>query len=411
MKFYIYKNKTNHKEYTVRLLTHILKDHVVTDPDDADVVMLSICDIGEIGDIAKARKHGKPVLAGGMVSEYPIVNELADYVWHGEVYGLRDNLDAGLRLDEMDNITTPEKKTLVVDQRINWAENPIVGVGKRAKYYYVSKGCPVRCKYCLMGNARDYQQVPEYLYKRALSAAGKDLMPIAAYNPYGVPNKANIGEVLLKKYIKERGGKKANMIRSGVEFATPELSKSLAKGVTIDDLNEAIQRAGSCGTKLILYFIAGLETQELLEEYFNQITMDYRNTPGINIVFTYIDPQPFTPFHDFDLRQKITDIDTKRLYHIAVQKNKRIRILPVAGPQKSTIRSLLGRATVRAEYDLIMKVKNKPYEIIMETVGSNAPWLFGCTDVSEVMARPRKRTMPKYWESVDFISCGQEVFS
>lgn len=403
MRLYIHKNSTNYKEYATRLLDKLLVKWLVDDPGLADAVLVSMCDIGEIGDIAKAKAHGRPVIAGGMISEYPVVNELADYVWHGEVYGFRDCLQSGLALDDMPGMTCRGSRRLVIDQRIRWADNPIVRVGGRAMYYYASKGCPVRCKYCLIGNIRDYQIVPRRLYNRALKTCGKALMPIAAYNPYGVPDQANIGETLLRKYIAGDVARGAKMIRSGVEFVTPGLSAGLAKGVTLDDVNEALARSARERTKMILYFIAGLESQEQLEDYLSGIAIDYNTTPAVSLVFTYIDPQPFTPFHDFDLRRKITGIDTKRLYAVASQRNKRIRVLPLAGPQKSTIRTLLGRVTTVDEYRLVWRMRNKSYEDIMAACGLECPHLLGSAAVEEIVARPRARIVPEYWGAAEYI--------
>lgn len=398
MKIYFSTNKTNTKEYATRLIKKVLASYMVDSPEEADVVMVSICDISEIGDAVRARNFGKPVLAGGMVSEYPVLNELVDYVWHGEVYGLKRQLDSGVDFINMESITTPTKRTLLVDQYIDWLANPIVKVGKRAMYYYTSKGCPLKCKYCLIGNIRDYQVVPEGLYARAVAVAGKNLMPIAAYNPYGVPSSANIGEVLLRKYAAGVGhGSGAKMIRTGVEFVNSRNSKTLAKGVTIDHVNEGIARAGAEGTRLIMYLIAGIESQEELEDFFSQLSLDYRISPSITFVFTYIDPQPFTPFHDFDLRRKITDIDTKRLYRIATECNKRVRMLPLARPEKATIRSLLGRATSRQEYAMITKLSKEPLDAIIETIERRAPHLLGRSSIDEIASRPRVQITADYW--------------
>lgn len=399
MRLHIWANKTNYKEYTVRLLQLVLAPWLVGSPEDADVVLVSICDISEVGDILKARKAtGKPIMAGGMVSEYPVVNELADYVWHGEVYALGDLLKQGMALEEMPYVTTKAKRLLAINQVIDWRRNPIVKVGRRAMYYYVSKGCPVRCKYCLIGNARQYQQVPERLYRKALGVCGKGLMPIAAYNPYGVPAAANIGETLMRKYNAGKTGDGAKMIRTGCEFVGKSLSVGLAKGVGIDHLNECIARAGRERTKLIIYYIAGLESQDDLDNYFSQIVIDYNSTPAVNLVFTYIDPQPCTPMHDYDLRRKITGIDTKRLYRIASERNKRVRVLPLAGPERSTVRTLLGRATSVAEYDLIMAIKRLPHAEMLGRLGDEAPHLLGESNLDLVLARPRRGTIQEYWD-------------
>jgi len=396
LKFFFYVNKTNFKEYSIRIIKKILARWMAEDPMQADYILVSICDITEITDVIKARQYKKPVIAGGMISEYPLLNEIADYVWHGEIYGLRDALVKGQAIEDMDSITSKTNRRLIIDQHISYDENPIIKVGKRAMYYYVSKGCPVKCKYCYIGNIRDYQMVPKARYNQVLKIAGKNLMPIAAYNPYGIPDNANIGETLLKEYIKGDQGAKAKMIRSGIEFVTPILSEGIAKGVTIEHLNEALARSKHENTKMILYFIAGLESQEDIESYFSQVVIDYATMPAVNIVFTYIDPQPFTPFNDFDLRYKITGIDTKRLYRAISERNKRFRVLPLAGAEKSTIRTLLGRCQSADDYNYIKSISKLTHNEILEKIESRE-CLIGNCGLEEICQRSRKAIPPAYW--------------
>lgn len=78
MKFYFHKNKNNYNEYTIRLIEYLLKGYMVDDPDDADMILVSVCDADELPGIIKARQYGKPVVTGGMISEYPVINELSD---------------------------------------------------------------------------------------------------------------------------------------------------------------------------------------------------------------------------------------------------------------------------------------------------------------------------------------------
>jgi radical SAM superfamily enzyme YgiQ (UPF0313 family) len=401
VKFYFHVNKVNFKEYSIRLIKKLLARWMVDDPGQADYILVSICDITEIADIIKAGQYKKPVIAGGMISEYPLINEIADYVWHGEIYGFRDALAGGVAIEDMVSITSKTNRELVIDQKISWDENPIIKVGKRACYYYVAKGCPVKCKYCYIGNVRDYQTIPRARYNQALKIAGKNLMPIAAFNPYGIPDNANIGETLLKKYVNGNHGIKAKMIRSGVEFVTPVLSENLAKGVTIDHFNEALRRSKRENTKMILYFIVGLETQGDLEMFFSQIDIDYATTPAVSIVLTYLDAQPFTPFSDFDLRGKITGIDVNRLYRIMSERNKRFRTIPLARPEKSMIRTLLSRCQSLDDYKLVKSFSKLKYNDMIDRIAEH-DHLIGSVGIKEILGRPRRAVLPSYWITSDF---------
>lgn len=398
MKLYLYGNSTNYKEYTLELIRKIMLPYLVDNPDDADIVMVSVCDITEIEDINKAKKlYAKPILSGGMISEIPILNELSDYVYHGEIYGLREHLDSGGTIEDCEYITTKENKKLNVYQKIHWFKNPMVQVGKRALYYYVSKGCPVKCKYCYMAYTRNYQVIPESLYNNALKIAKKNLMPIAAYNPYGVPGGAYIGETLLKSYIAGKSGSGARLLRCGIEFVNQALSKSLAKGVTLDDLNKALALSKHNGTKLILYFIAGLETQDEIDEYFSNVDIDYMTSPVITVVYTYIDPQPFTPFYDFDIRQKI-GIDAKMVYGAISQRNKRFRVMPLAKMEKSTIRTLYSRCRSVEDYQVIRQLSKFSHAEIIERL-PNKNYLIGTSDIEDVIGRKRAQQHCDYWSN------------
>lgn len=398
MKFYMASNPTNIKEYSVRLVTHVMRDYMTDDPSQADIVMVSLCDITEIGDIAKARKFCKPILTGGMVADFPVVNELSDFTYHGEIYGLRDHFAAGGNLDDCPHVSTHANRKLDIYQGIAWGENPIIGVGGKAKYYYTSKGCPVRCKYCLIGNSRDYQVIPERLYNRAVHQAGKHIMPIAAYNPYGVPTDAAIGEALLKKYNQGEFGRGARLIRSGVEFVTPALSRGLAKGVTIDDFNLALDVSKRNNTKLILYFIGGLESQSDINTFFGLINLDYATKPVVNIVYTYIDPQPFTPFIDFDIRLKIP-VDTTEIYRIANARNKRIRVMRPSQMSKSTYRTLVSRCLSQADYNHVRKLAKLTHDEMIAGC-DNYPHLLGSATIDDIIDRKREAYIPDYWTPV-----------
>ena len=408
MKFYLYSNPTNTKEYTLRMIRYLFNKHglaMVDDPQDSDCVMVSICDSDEITDIEKAKKHGKPVLAGGMVSEIPILNELSDYVYHGEIYGLIDHLKAGGGLDDCKHITTKQSKRLNICQEIKWEENPIIKVGRRAAYYYCGKGCPVKCKYCLIGNGRKYQAVPEKIYRGAERTIVKSkgrMMPIAAYNPHAAKTERGITEVLLKKYIKGNGlGLKNSLIRSGVEFVTEEYSRGFAKAVNVDDVNHAIEISKRNNSRMILYFIAGLETQEQVADYFNQIDMDYETKPVITVVFTYLAPQPLTPIFDMDIRQRVK-IDAKKIYHIANNRNKRLRFMPLAGIKKSTMRALSERALNIDQWEFVKSLKKKSvdYGMIIKAAEEKYPHLLGSASIKDCLSRKRglQGVIGDYWD-------------
>ena len=228
------------------------------------------------------------------------------------------------------------------------------------------------------------------------------MMPIAAFNPHAAKTERNITEVLLREYVKKDGlGLKKSLIRSGIEFVTPKISKGIAKGVTIEDLNAALEISKKNKSRMILYFIAGLESQEDVESFFDKITIDYSITPVITIVFTYLAPQPMTPMYDFDLRQR-KQIDAKKIFSIVNNRNKRIRIMPLANIKKSTMRTLTERCANIEEFLYLKQFykKSVEYDHIIQSVEAKYPHLLGSIDIDVCLNRKRSigSTINNYWD-------------
>lgn len=404
--YYLHSKPEEVKEYTQQLLAYLAKRsrvaEIVGTPSDADYILCSICDITEASEIAKARKYGKPIIAGGMLSELPILNELADYVWHGEAYGFFESMASGAP-DGIPFISTKGKRSFQINQKIDWAINPIVQVGARSCYYYTSKGCPVKCKYCMMAYAREYQKCPENIYRareKQIAAVKKNMMPVAAFNPYENESTRGVTEVLMKAYNK-KPLKNTNMVRCGYEFVTGALSKNLAKGVTIDDFNMFLDLTREHKSKAIVYFIAGLETTDEIIEEFSKIEPDFRTTPVITLNFTYLSPQHMTPFSDYGLHNR-SEIDHKEIFRHINGINKRIRVNPLAPITKSTMRAMMERTTSTEEFLALNKLMGKYANIDNESLYRSFPHLVGTSGLDEVLSRPRQKHGffdNSYWEA------------
>jgi len=228
------------------------------------------------------------------------------------------------------------------------------------------------------------------------------MMPIAAYNPYAASTERNITEVLLKKYVKYDGlnlGK--SLIRSGVEFCTERMSRGLAKNVNINDINKAIAISKRDKGRMILYFIAGLESQNEWEFFFNNLSKEFATTPVITGVFTYLSPQPMTPLYDLDLRCRV-EIDAKKIFAVINQVNKRIRVMPLANIKKSTIRSLMERSVNIKEYNLVKELSKKKYtyQDCIDSVEKKHPHLLGSSTIDDCLKRKRGcgGTIGNYWD-------------
>lgn len=403
MKLFLHATKDQQKEHTQKMITHIITKHkkheIVHDAASAELIMVSVCDITEASEIIKARRYGKPVIGGGMLSETPIINELSDYVWHGEIYDFAQNTNP-LNLPF---VTTKDNKKLAISERIEWAHNPIVCVGNRSAYYYTSKGCPARCKYCLIGNSRNYQQCPEDTFRaaeKAIKTSKKSMIPVAAYNPYATETTRAITEIMLAKYISPQFKKNEVMIRTGIEFVRPDYSANLAKGVTGEMFHEAICKSAALAQKMILYFIAGIETQEEVEAYFEKyLPRDFKSTPAITVNFTYLDPQQMTPLARWDISQK-QSIDTKRVFYLCNGINKRIRINPISPLGRSTARTMMQRTTSEKDFGILRRSMNSATADTHERLVEMFPALVGSETIAEIIDRKRgdKLFFGDYWK-------------
>lgn len=403
--FYLHKSKAGHGEYTSVLLRELLSEYLVDNPNDATHVLVSLCDITEIGEIKKAKKLGKPIITGGFISETPILNELSDYVWHGEAFAFADYLDQGATLEEMPHITTRNNRKLNVSTFIDWGRGPIVNVGKNASYFYTSKGCKYRCKFCLMSHSRPQDQIGYDLYRSAeqkVKNAKRNFMPIGAYDPYRRPaDKRRITEIMLKSYLREshQALKNMTLIRCGVEFMDPDNSKRLAKNVQLEDLNRAIEQARRYKHRMILYFLLGLESRDTMDAFIDGLIPGFQRTPDVRFVFTQIDPQPGTPMYDLNIEDK-HEIDAKRLYWRLSGVNKRFSSL-ATNYHKATLRTLLQRVITVEDYNLISK-KNT-HEAMMTLASRLDSRLLGTASLDEVKDRKRSRdytglTAIPYWQ-------------
>jgi hypothetical protein len=379
----------------LRHLAFKRKIPIVDGPQEADFVLVSVCDIKEIEKVFAAKKYGKPIVAGGMISEFPILNEASDFVWHGEAYGFFDYVKNGGTIIDMGSphLTNKRNRRLNINQDIRWTENPIINVGTRAAYYYVGKGCPYKCKFCYMSYAREFQVISENLYFKAERSCRKPfmLMPIASFNPYWPRIKRQIVEIPVREYLKHP--LKAKLIRFGVEFAESENSRNLAKGVDVSLFDMAIEKARIEKSKMIVYFIGGVESDEKIIDFFGRLRQEYTSKPSVMINFTYLDPPPFTPFYDFNL-SILKKINERKILNFVQSHNKRFRIHYLPPILNALKRTMVTRAISIEDYNIIKKQAN------VDDLFRSLPHLIGKSDLKIIKKRSRESTttfMP-YWE-------------
>ena len=246
--------------------------------------------------------------------------------------------------------------------------------------------------------------MPERIYRgaeRAIEKAGRSFLPIGAYDPYRSKKKKRITELFLRKYIKMTPPELdlLSLVRTGVEFCDIENSKKIAKGVTSEHFAEALRVSRANKHRMICYFISGVEPYECIESFFDSIDTDYSRTPDVRIVGTVVDPQPCTPFYDFDITKK-QRIDSKRLYWAVSKINKRMSVQQT-NFDKATYRTLAQRVV---SVDQLEKIpKSKKHEDMIDVAAQIDMRLVGESDISDIRDRSRNdnyigKTVIPYWE-------------
>jgi radical SAM superfamily enzyme YgiQ (UPF0313 family) len=347
-----------------------------------------MCDITEYGTLLAAKRFGRPVVAGGFIARFGCVRAVADAVCEGEAY---DFMAAFARAKDIEDV----RRAGAFNERIDYADNPIVRVTANAFYYYTGKGCPMRCKFCCLSHSREYQFAPQALVERAIRflPPNAKLFPMCSYWPYKMAPSltARLGALDVKVADYAAGRVTAGrQIRTGIEFASESMRKNMAKPLAPEVITEFVNRTKREKKEAACYFIAGVETQEDIESILDCFPADGALTPRIHLIFTYLDPQPFTPMHDFDIRAKVP-MDGKRLFSAAQRKNRRIRVHPVKYMAHSSWRTVMQRAKTPEQVAFAWGLRNeKDNGKLLDAVGRRFPDLLGSASLSEILARPRR---------------------
>lgn len=407
MRVYFHLGSAQHNEYTIELIMALCRRYgleLTSSPDEADIVLVSVCDISEIGILRQARKYGKPVLAGGFVSILPVLRCYADYVCVGEGYGCLREL-AGMRsvdqLERLPQIATRDRPHQRVDEEIDWAVNPVVQVSKTSYYYYTGKGCPVKCKFCLLSYSRHLQDAPVVHVRRAIRALPPKakLYLMTSYFRYDLTpaEQRRLGtlDVTIREYLK---GKQHGLrrVRCGIEFWTEGMRRDLAKPLSTQQLGDFVAMTGANGAETIAYLIAGVEPMEALQELADALPGGADIKPRFVFAPTVFDPQPYTPLADYDIRQR-HEFDHKRAMALLNSRNRRIRVHRPAKPSHASWRTVMQRAMNIEEAEFCWRLRSiDDNDKLLREVETNFQHLLGTKSIDE-LRNERRRFDPALW--------------
>ncbi|MDY6835508.1 MAG: hypothetical protein SVY53_11985 [Chloroflexota bacterium] len=401
MKVYFHENKTQPKEYTLRLLKYLLNLNgisVTKNVSESDCVFVSLCDMTEYPLLVSAKKLGKPIVAGGFQADMPIVHKTADYTCVGEAYDFIRRLAGIKRVEEIADFpqTATANKAAIIDQNIDYAINPVISVTSRAYYYYCGKGCPQHCKFCYLSYQREYQKAPIGYLLAALRQipSGSKLYPMLSHFDYKIPadmiQKLGILDVRVRDYVRRNGQGYGNRVRTGIEFMRQDYRNKLAKPISTDEIVEFVNLSKKHKCTSVWYFVAGLEGEQDALDFLDKLPVDMSLYPRIICIFTYIEPQPKTPMANFDIRQKKEFDSFSWFFKEAHKKNRRIRVHTPKYLAFSTWKTLMNRASTDEEISFAWSMRNeKDNSHMLDIINSKMPNMLGTMSIADIVKNSR----------------------
>jgi len=243
MKFFLYKTlDSDNTAYTFAVLKKLIRVHgheLIEDRDQADMILVTICDIDEIQLLIRARrenKEGKPIAVGGHVCfNYKVVALFADLVnvGHGFEFFKCQTVE---EMKALPCVYYPGKPGKITPSELmEWHLLPLVQKSKKTYYYMAGVGCKNKCAFCYTSWTNRLQKNSEIRVQKAYHSIPKGASLMIIANEYdGTHVKVPVKDMLLKDFIKLTS-KTANIVKMGLEFATPETRKRVGKFFTDEE--------------------------------------------------------------------------------------------------------------------------------------------------------------------------------
>ncbi len=363
MKFAILCNtEMDHIQYTVSVLTHIAKfyGHEIVEPEDADMLLVSVCDVHDLGFAEKVRNKypNKIIMIGGHAAVYYKLWFLfGDYVNIGQGFELLkcQSID---EMKELKCVTWEGKDEIIHPSNlIEWENVPVANVSKGGRYYWGSVGCKNKCSFCVTSWTNTYQTNSPARVNKVLTQYPNCI--IVTNDSAGFLSRPT-QSIMLKDFLKAPL-RQGSIYRLGIEFATEERRKKYGKSFTDSEFVAAMLRAARRKVRLRLFCITGLDTMEEWDGLFGQIPPIYDNAGAFRVKFTNLDYQMFTP-----MRHERYDISLDNMFNTKIAEKflrkymanvRPLRTLPCSSKQTTLLRNVLYYTTNREEYEGYKMVK------------------------------------------------------
>ncbi len=398
MNIYFNESVDESNAYTSQLLKYLLGKegiNVTSDVDTADYIFISLGWIPAVTKLFTAYKkyHGnKKIVVGGDIAKLDFVKYYADYVVRGEAYKFISELNKKNILD-IENVTT-EKKEGEIDYEIDFYKNPIIKTSYKAFSYYAGRGCNNKCKFCFYSWCNKYTKIPRDLFISILNkipSYGK-LYPTYAYLPYldlspELFKKLGMIDLRAVQYLKYDSFTNSKFIL-GIEFFSEEMRKFMGKPIPNEGITEIFNKSLRKKQELSLYFIVGLEGEDALMEFLDQVPQCYETfSPAINLKMQYINFNKFTPLHNVDIRE-VKDFNEEKLKNELNKKNRRCRVYPLKYKTHALYQTVMYRVGIKEEADYVYKLRKlKDSNEFIDKIGEKYPHLIGSETIKGLMQK------------------------
>ncbi len=366
MKYALFYQQTKDiVEYTISVLRALIKKygHTETTPNDADVILISVCDINQILFVEKIRKQysDKKICVGGHAAIYwKLFSLFADYINIGQGFEFF-KAQTLQEIESLPCVWVNGKKELSSSTLIDWSIVPCANVTTGQYYYWGAVGCKNRCKFCLTSWTNPHQQNDQ---RRIESIRQKIKNVTIVTNDSDAVGKRMTQSIMLKDFLKANL-KKYAVYRLGVEFATEDNRKKYGKPFTDDQFCEMIDRAVKYGVRLKIFCISGIDEYDDWNKLFFKIYPVYVKG-HFDLKFTNICYEMFTPIkkerYDLSLDKMF---DTERSREFCLKHKTRcwpLAPLPTASKAATVIKNMLIWTANKNEYNIFKTIKNSDDE-------------------------------------------------
>lgn len=373
-----WKNRGSNKFYTEQTLLHLMRlnGHEYVDAEEADFILVSMCDITEIGRLKRAREMflDKKIIIGGHPAVFfKLMVLFADYVVVGQAFEFfRCQTE-----DEIKNLPCVyyegKSDVIIPSTFIDWVKVPIIQVAPKTYYYWAGVGCKNMCAFCLTAWTNRPQANSRFRVERAYKEIKeKKKSYLKLIENEGTTTDAYVAErvkdMTLRGFLKTPNPR-TKIIRIGLEFATEKNRRKTGKFFTDEEFIRAINKAQEEGVVLQFFCIGGLDTKKQWFDLFDTIPDSIERKPKLIFKFTNLEYNMFTPIYseryDMDISRFIDKPFIAKLWRSVSGRVRRIKIMPVKDPAHAIWRTGTAASVTREQFDRFWELRAEKDEKVL----------------------------------------------